>query len=278
MFYHFAFLAISLALFGSGASGVFVYLARPRLDDERTGVADGDRLRALPAASTVAALFVILAHPLSPLQPRARDPARRSPGSTERPRCLSSSRAASSRWRSPPGRARSTGSISSTSPAPRSAACCWCPRSRTLGAIDASCCWWRSSPPSPAGCSRAGASRWLSWLPRPRSSPGTASRPSWSCAGPGPLGRAGGLLALELLLARDGDRARPTRTGCCSTSTPTPPRSSTRTPPDLQRHAAERDRIESLAYQTRHRDKVADHRAGRRRRRDRGAAARGRAT
>ena len=68
MFYHFAFLAISLALFGSGASGVFVYLARPRLDDERTA-----RLMAIAcalfAASTVAALFVILAHPLSPFSP-----------------------------------------------------------------------------------------------------------------------------------------------------------------------------------------------------------------
>ncbi len=68
MFYHFAFLAISLALFGSGASGVFVYLARPRLDP-----ASASRLMglgcALFAASTLAALVVILAHPLSPFSP-----------------------------------------------------------------------------------------------------------------------------------------------------------------------------------------------------------------
>jgi predicted membrane-bound spermidine synthase len=68
MFYHFAFLAISLALFGSGASGVFLYLARPRLEDARTA-----RLMAIAcslfAASTVVALFVILGHPLSPFSP-----------------------------------------------------------------------------------------------------------------------------------------------------------------------------------------------------------------
>ena len=68
MFYHFAFLAISLALFGSGASGVFVYLLRPRMDEE--GAA---RLLALAsalfAATTVVALLVVLAHPLSPAAP-----------------------------------------------------------------------------------------------------------------------------------------------------------------------------------------------------------------
>ncbi|HUK92177.1 MAG TPA: hypothetical protein VLZ81_17385, partial [Blastocatellia bacterium] len=32
MYYHFAFMAISLALFGSGASGVFVYIFRRRLE------------------------------------------------------------------------------------------------------------------------------------------------------------------------------------------------------------------------------------------------------
>jgi len=68
MFYHFAFLAISLALFGSGASGVFLYVARPRLDE------DGTRrllaaASALFGASTVVALAVILAHPLSPAAP-----------------------------------------------------------------------------------------------------------------------------------------------------------------------------------------------------------------
>lgn len=68
MFYHFAFLAISLALFGSGASGVFLYGLRPRLDEESTrsllAVAS-----ALFGASTVVALAVILAHPLSPAAP-----------------------------------------------------------------------------------------------------------------------------------------------------------------------------------------------------------------
>jgi predicted membrane-bound spermidine synthase len=68
MFYHFAFLAISLALFGSGASGVFLYVLRPRLEGERTA-----RLLALASAlyavATVAALLVILSHPLSPVAP-----------------------------------------------------------------------------------------------------------------------------------------------------------------------------------------------------------------
>jgi predicted membrane-bound spermidine synthase len=68
MFYHFAFLAISLALFGSGASGVFLYVLRPRLEGEGTG-----RLlalfSALYAVATVAALLVILSHPLSPVAP-----------------------------------------------------------------------------------------------------------------------------------------------------------------------------------------------------------------
>ena len=35
--YHFAFMAISLALFGSGASGVFIYMIQRRLAPERTG-------------------------------------------------------------------------------------------------------------------------------------------------------------------------------------------------------------------------------------------------
>lgn len=68
MFYHFAFLAISLALFGAGASGVFVYLLRPRLDASRTAawMALGC---ALFACSTLGALLVILGHPLSPINP-----------------------------------------------------------------------------------------------------------------------------------------------------------------------------------------------------------------
>jgi predicted membrane-bound spermidine synthase len=68
MFYHFAFLAISLALFGSGASGVFLYVAQPRLDEERTRHLLA-AASALFGASTVLALAVILAHPLSPAAP-----------------------------------------------------------------------------------------------------------------------------------------------------------------------------------------------------------------
>src|SRR5436305_14454141 len=36
MYYYFAFLAISIALFGLSASGVYVYLARKRLDRHST--------------------------------------------------------------------------------------------------------------------------------------------------------------------------------------------------------------------------------------------------
>src|SRR5437868_10245845 len=36
MYYHFAFLAISIALFGLSASGVYVFLARKRLDTRST--------------------------------------------------------------------------------------------------------------------------------------------------------------------------------------------------------------------------------------------------
>src|ERR1019366_5240064 len=56
MYYHFAFLAISIALFGVSASGVFAYVARRRLDRYTT-----DQLLAAEslvyAASTVVALF-----------------------------------------------------------------------------------------------------------------------------------------------------------------------------------------------------------------------------
>ncbi len=68
MFYHFAFLAISLALFGSGASGVFLYVVRPRLEGERTSGLLA-LFSALYAVATVAALLVILSHPLSPVAP-----------------------------------------------------------------------------------------------------------------------------------------------------------------------------------------------------------------
>jgi len=63
MFYHFAFLAISLALFGSGASGVFVYLVRRKrpLADPRRSFA---RAAILFAATTVIALVIVLRNPL----------------------------------------------------------------------------------------------------------------------------------------------------------------------------------------------------------------------
>src|SRR2546427_2080452 len=64
MHYHFAFLAISLALFGSGAGGVFVYLAGERLDAARTGdwLATGALATAI---ATALALAVVLQHPIS---------------------------------------------------------------------------------------------------------------------------------------------------------------------------------------------------------------------
>src|SRR5262245_38141795 len=63
MYYHFAFMAISLALFGSGASGVFIYILQRKLDESRTGqwmaIAS-----VLFAVSTVGAMFTILSLPL----------------------------------------------------------------------------------------------------------------------------------------------------------------------------------------------------------------------
>jgi hypothetical protein len=64
MYYHFAFLAISLALFGSGASGVFIYVLQHRLDLDKTGVWLS-LAAVLFALSTLLALFVILANPLT---------------------------------------------------------------------------------------------------------------------------------------------------------------------------------------------------------------------
>src|SRR5439155_5097810 len=59
MYYHFAFLAISIALFGLSASGVFAYLRRRHLEPIPT-----ERLlstRSVPyAASTIVALFVLV--------------------------------------------------------------------------------------------------------------------------------------------------------------------------------------------------------------------------
>src|SRR5262245_31809929 len=64
MYYHFAFMAISLALFGSGASGVFIYIVQRRLIPERAG--EWLSLASqLFAVTTVFALHVILTHPLA---------------------------------------------------------------------------------------------------------------------------------------------------------------------------------------------------------------------
>jgi len=59
MYYHFAFLAISIALFGASASGVFAYVARAWLDRHRT-----PRLLAIQsllyAVATIVALFALV--------------------------------------------------------------------------------------------------------------------------------------------------------------------------------------------------------------------------
>src|SRR3977135_2648919 len=59
MYYHFAFLAISIALFGVSASGVYAYLRRRRLDRHAT-----DDLLAVQslifAGSTIVALFLLV--------------------------------------------------------------------------------------------------------------------------------------------------------------------------------------------------------------------------
>lgn len=64
MYYHFAFMAISLALFGSGASGVFVYIIQRGLKAERTGqwLSVAAMLFAL---GNLFSLYVILANPLT---------------------------------------------------------------------------------------------------------------------------------------------------------------------------------------------------------------------
>ena len=64
MYYHFAFMAISLALFGSGASGVFIYIVQRGLKPERTGqwLSVAAMLFAL---SNLFSLYVILSNPLT---------------------------------------------------------------------------------------------------------------------------------------------------------------------------------------------------------------------
>lgn len=64
MYYHFAFMAISVALFGSGASGVFIYLIQRRLDGACTGRWLNLSAQVF-ALTTILALYVILANPLS---------------------------------------------------------------------------------------------------------------------------------------------------------------------------------------------------------------------
>jgi len=64
MYYHFAFMAISLALFGSGASGVFVYISRRIFSPEKVArqLAIFSLLFAL---GSLVALYVILNNPLT---------------------------------------------------------------------------------------------------------------------------------------------------------------------------------------------------------------------
>src|SRR5215469_4188321 len=64
MYYHFAFMAISLALFGSGASGVFVYVSRRIFSPEKVA-RQLAIFSLLFATSSLAALFVILSNPLT---------------------------------------------------------------------------------------------------------------------------------------------------------------------------------------------------------------------
>src|SRR2546426_6033325 len=59
MYYHFAFLAISIALFGLSASGVFAYVLRSRLDRRLAG-ARLARQSVLYAAAIIVALFVLV--------------------------------------------------------------------------------------------------------------------------------------------------------------------------------------------------------------------------
>lgn len=63
MYYHFAFLAISLALFGAGVSGVFIYLIQNKLDRENTGKWLSI-FSMLFAVSGLFALYVIFENPL----------------------------------------------------------------------------------------------------------------------------------------------------------------------------------------------------------------------
>src|ERR671936_2442016 len=59
MYYHFAFLAISVALFGISASGVFAFIARRRLDRYPADVLLA-RQSLVYAVCTLASLFVLV--------------------------------------------------------------------------------------------------------------------------------------------------------------------------------------------------------------------------
>src|SRR5205823_1789997 len=59
MYYHFAFLAISIALFGVSASGVFAYASRTRLESRSTDVLLADQ-SLIYAACTVVSLFFLV--------------------------------------------------------------------------------------------------------------------------------------------------------------------------------------------------------------------------
>ena len=253
MFYHFAFLAISLALFGSGASGVFVYLARPRLDDGRTAWLMAIAC-ALFAASTVAALFVILAHPLSPFSPGLGILLSLAwiYGAAALPfffaGCVIT--LAISAW---------TREINRLYLFDLAGAALGClllvPALGTLGAIDsvllvallASLAGWLLSGRRFTLALVAAAAALIAWN---RITPFVELR------------EAKGLSEEPVVFSRWNSFSRVT-----VTSTPDPDRlllyidadAATiihKDASDLKRHAAERDRIESLAYQTRHRDKV----------------------
>src|SRR5947208_5109290 len=64
LFYHFAFLAISIALLGLGAGGVFAFVRRERLKNIETS-ALGARAAAMSALAILLALEVVLHTPVS---------------------------------------------------------------------------------------------------------------------------------------------------------------------------------------------------------------------
>ena len=124
MYYHFAFLAISIALFGLSASGVYVYVMR-RTFDTRSTASLLTLHSLLFAAATVAGARRARAHPRRPellaREPRQDDRdlhARRAAVFLGRRRHLAGDHA--------PQEAASTSSMAPISSAPRSAACCCC--------------------------------------------------------------------------------------------------------------------------------------------------------